>query len=50
MVTFVSGKVKTMCQEKCSPDCCQPELLFLLLLSRGQVEGPLLAQIGLVAC
>lgn len=35
---------------KYSPDCCQHELLFLLLLSRRQVEGPLLTQIGLVAC
>lgn len=35
---------------KYSPDCCQHQLLFLLLLSRGQVEGPLLTQIGLVAC
>lgn len=34
---------------KYSPDCCQHELLFLLLLSRGRAEG-LLTQIGLVAC
>ncbi len=34
---------------KYSPDCCQHELLFLLLLSRGHGEGLLLTQIGLVA-
>lgn len=36
-VTFVLGKVTTMCQEKYFPDCCQHELLFLAELFRGQV-------------
>lgn len=36
-VTFVLGKVTTMCQEKYFPDCCQHELLFLVELFRGQV-------------
>ena len=36
---------------KYSPDCCQHELLFLLLLlSRRPAKGLLLTQIGLVAC
>lgn len=48
--TFVLGKVTTTCQEKYSPDCCQHGFPFLLLLMRGQVVGPLLTQIGLVAC